>query len=185
MMYSLVFFYSSSFAVVLCLLLLLHSCLQKIWHHKVNESKSAIWLFVHICILLMRHISSRWARCCCYESRAIVRFLFGILFTVSRCVRLSLTQSFVRFSFFFFFALSRSISTWMQLLFRYYWCIFLSISLSLAHCVCGDVHYTVAHISPSCPVARTPVWENYNAIIMCWHFGRVYFLHFYHFRWLH
>lgn len=103
MMYSLVFFfYSSSVAVVLCVLLLLHSCLQKIWHHKANEPKSAIWLFVHICILLMRHISSRWARCCCYESRAIVHFLFEILFTVSRCVRLSLTQSFIRFSFFSF-----------------------------------------------------------------------------------
>lgn len=180
------FFYSSSVAVVLCVLLLLHSCLQKIWHHKANEPKSAIWLFVHICILLMRHISSRWARCCCYESRAIVHFLFEILFTVSRCVRLSLTQSFIRFSFFSFLrvvSLHLNMDAIIISILLVHFLIFLSFSL--AHCVRGDVHYTVAHISPSCPVARTPVWENYNAIIMCWHFGRVYFLHFYHFRWLH
>lgn len=180
------FFYSSSFAVVLCVLLLLHSCLQKIWHHKANEPKSAIWLFVHICILLMRHISSRWARCCCYESRAIVHFfVWNSFHCFSLCSSLTHSIIYSIFVFFFFFALSRSISTWMQLLFRYYWYIFLSFSFFFAHCDCGDVHYTVAHISPSCPVARTPVWENYNAIIMCWHFGRVYFLHFYHFRWLH
>lgn len=171
----------------MCVLLLLHSCLQKIWHHKANEPKSAIWLFVHICILLMRHISSRWARCCCYESRAIVHIFCLKFFSLFLAVFVSHSLNHLfdfRFSFFYSRCLAPS-----QHGCNYYFDIigtfFLSFSFFFAHCDYGDVHYTVAHISPSCPVARTPVWENYNAIIMCWHFGRVYFLHFYHFRWLH
>lgn len=67
-----------------------NGCLQKIWHHKANEPENC-YLAICICILLMRHISSRrlWIPCHCPFSLETV-FTSCYLFLRSQSFALSL-----------------------------------------------------------------------------------------------
>lgn len=171
---------------------------KKLWHHKVNKLELcylAICSVVYICILLMRHISSRWARHClwisCYYPFWLGCFFFiakpffidislGRPFVSLRLFAHTLTLSFrsIRFSveqtscsklYLYITLLHFSVCMWI--------CVY-AIPLHIDHVI----FFSLFLCTLSRARARILLYHSRrrdeencicNAIIMCWYFGRV------------
>lgn len=144
----------------------------------IKRRAQKCYLAICICILLMRRISSRleygrWCCCCCsyespcycpyFHSKLSAQLFSPVFFAIARAISFTLHTIYTR----------HSLQLYVMLLVHFPTCI---CDFIIRRSYLGSLFSRLPSIHVKAERRKeTKEKQNYNAIIMCWHFGRVYF----------